>query len=76
MTSELDSPPPASLSQQLIEYYREVVRDHRLDPRTGRCPICEAEYCSAGKFAAERLSCAGDEADDRADDGLEADESA
>jgi hypothetical protein len=47
------------LAARLLEHYQAIANDHRRDPDTGRCPICDEERCEKASLALGHLKAAG-----------------
>jgi hypothetical protein len=50
---------PLRLAAHLLEHYQAIADDHRPDPDTGRCPICDEERCEERSLALGQLRAAG-----------------
>lgn len=51
--------PEPPLSPQMINYYVEIHDNHKDDPATGKCSVCNVSDCPDRRFSWERLVASG-----------------
>jgi hypothetical protein len=49
-----------ALPQELVEYYRTMLKAHADDPLTGECFICHDHHCLDWRYAYTMLTSAGE----------------